>query len=292
MIVTPLGGVLVAVTRPDYFIAFAIDASTFAISAVFIWSISTSLVPKVTSDREQSFARDLLDGASVIRRNRILTFIIIMFSVVMIGGGMINALIVPFFEGELGFDAIQFSFLLSATAISGIITAVILGNKKEINRPLNLISFALFFGGLVILSIALVSDYFIILILFSMIGLVNVMIAIPSSSIMQEIVADDMRGRVFSFQSIMTNTAMIMGMGVAGFWAETVGSSRPPIFSGGVILAVVGFLSFIAIGALKLHKRLDEIRDSAATQSNSNESVIDDEISSEDDLQAIADDDA
>jgi len=290
LIVTPLGGVLVAVTRPDYFIAFAIDASTFALSAVFIWSISTSLVPKVTSDREQSFARDLLDGASVIRRNRILTFIIIMFSVVMIGGGMINALIVPFFEGELGFDAIQFSFLLSATAISGIITAVILGNKKEINRPLNLISFALFFGGLVILSIALVSDYFIILILFSMIGLVNVMIAIPSSAIMQEIVADDMRGRVFSFQSIMTNTAMIMGMGVAGFWAETVGSSRPPIFSGGVILAVVGFLSFIAIGALKLHKRLDEIRDSAAAQSKSNESVIDDEILQSDDLQTIADD--
>jgi len=116
------------------------------------------------------------------------------------------------------------------------------------------------------------------------------MIAIPSSAIMQEIVADDMRGRVFSFQSIMTNTAMIMGMGVAGFWAETVGSSRPPIFSGGIILAVVGFLSFIAIGALKLHKRLEEIRDSAAAQSKSNESVIDDEILQSDDLQTIADD--
>jgi MFS family permease len=44
--IPPLGGVLVALLAPDYFLAFAITASTFALSAASLWSIKTSLVPK------------------------------------------------------------------------------------------------------------------------------------------------------------------------------------------------------------------------------------------------------
>ncbi|MHA2385181.1 MAG: MFS transporter [Candidatus Thorarchaeota archaeon] len=260
LVVTPLGGVLVALLRPDYFLAFFIDAMTFILSAAFLWGIKTSLVPEKRDDHEVSFVDEIIEGARIIRTSGLMSFIIGMFTVLSLGSGMVNALVIPFFEGELGFGSIQFSLLLSGGAVSGLLSAIYLGNKSQLSKPLFIITAGMIWAGIVILGMSLISDFFGALLLFSSIGLVNVLIGVPANALIQEFIERDKLGRVFSFENIMINIALVMGMGVGGVWADAVGSSRPPFFLGGLVIALVGIVGAILVVRLRLHSQIDKIR--------------------------------
>ena len=109
LIFTPLGGVLMAIVAPDYFVGFLIDASTFIASGIVLFTIRTSLVPEVMPDVERSYIGELKESVGIIRRSSIVSFLILIFTALMLLGGMLNALIVPFFQGELAFDEFYFS---------------------------------------------------------------------------------------------------------------------------------------------------------------------------------------
>jgi MFS family permease len=260
LVVTPLGGVLVALLRPDYFLAFFIDAMTFILSVVFLWGIKTSLVPEKVEDCEVSFVDEIIEGARIIRTSGLMSFIIGMFTVLSLGSGMVNALVIPFFEGELGFGSIQFSLLISGGAISGLLSAIYLGNKSQLSKPLFLITAAMIWAGIVILGMSLISDFISALLLFSSIGLVNVFLGVPANALIQELIERDKLGRVFSFENILINSATVMGMGVGGVWADAVGSSRPPFFLGGLVIAVVGIVGALLVVRLRLHAQIDKFR--------------------------------
>jgi sugar phosphate permease len=281
LVVTPLGGVLVALLRPDYFLAFFIDAMTFILSAAFLWGIKTSLVPQRVEDREASFVEDIIEGAWIIRTSALMSFIIGMFTVLSLGSGMVNALVIPFFEGELGFGSIQFSLLLSGSAVSGLLSAIYLGNKSQLSKPLFLITGSMILAGFVIVGMSLISDFTSALMLFSLIGLVNVLLGVPANALIQELIERDKLGRVFSFENIMINIALVMGMGFGGVWADAVGSSRPPFFLGGLVIAMVGIFGALLVVKLRLHSQIDEIRDEreaemiAASQQKSEDVQVD-----------------
>lgn len=259
---TPLGGVLLLVLSPDYSLAFLIDASTFIASAFVLSTIRKSLKPQMAIDKEKSYVREMREAGALVRRNPIVSFLLIMFTAVMLVAGMLNALIVPFFQGELGLDELSFSLVLSGSAVSGIIAAVILGQKSSIKRPFFLIAGALILVGVVTSLLTLVQpgDFLPILLLMSVFGLVNVAIGVPSASIMQEIIQDKMRGKVFSLQNVMTNSAQLIGMAIAGVWAESVNTSRPPLLTGGIGILLVGVISLAVVIARGLHGVLWGIR--------------------------------
>jgi MFS family permease len=210
-----------------------------------------------------------------------------MFTVLSLGSGMVNALVIPFFEGELGFGSIQFSLLISGSAVSGLLSAIYLGNRSQLSKPLYIITAAMIWAGVVILGMSLISDFMGALLLFSSIGLVNVLIGVPANALIQELIERDRLGRVFSFENIMINIALVMGMGIGGVWADAVGSSRPPFFLGGLVIAVVGVVGALLVSRLHLHAQIDEVRSEreaeiiAATQ-------VQEEVVIED-LQEIAD---
>ena len=141
LVFTPLGGALMAFVAPDYFIGFMIDASTFIASGVVLVTIRTSLIPEKVPDIDRSFTREMKEAVGLIRRNSIVSFLLLIFTALMLLGGMLNALIVPFYQGELGFDELLFSLIMSGSAVSGVIAAAILGQKSEIKRPFFLETF-------------------------------------------------------------------------------------------------------------------------------------------------------
>ena len=263
LVFTPLGGALMAFIAPDYFLGFLIDAMTFIGSGFVLITIRSSLVPDTTPDAEKSYIREIIEAASLVKQNSIISFLLLLFTSVMVAGGMLNALIVPFFQGELAFDEFYFSLILSGSAITGIAAALILGQKSSIKRPLFLIAGAMLGVGVVemLLAYVPVGDFIMAFLLMSTIGAVNVCIGIPNTSIMQEIIEDKMRGKVFSFQSVMINTAQLIGMAIAGVWAESIGSSRPPIFFGAIGILAVGIIGTIIIVVYGMHGKLWKIRE-------------------------------
>jgi MFS family permease len=262
LIFTPLGGALMAFLAPDYFYGFLIDALTFFASGFILLTIRTSLIPDSTSNKEKSYIREIKDAVLLVRQNIIISFLLVLFTSLMIAGGMLNALFVPFFQGELAFDEFYFSLILSGTAITGIIAALVLGQKSTIKRPLYVITSAFILAGIVeiILAYVPVGDFIMAFILMSTIGAVNVCISVPNNSILQEVIEDKMRGKVFSFQSVLVNTGQLIGMAVAGVWAESINSSRPPIFAGALGILIVGIFGILFVIVKGLHGVLWKMR--------------------------------
>ena len=262
LVFTPLGGALMAFVAPDYFIGFMIDASTFIASGVVLVTIRTSLIPEKVPDIDRSFTREMKEAVGLIRRNSIVSFLLLIFTALMLLGGMLNALIVPFYQGELGFDELLFSLIMSGSAVSGVIAAAILGQKSEIKRPFFLMMLALVVVGVAfsLLSFVPAGGFLFALLLMSVVGAVNVAIGVPNAAIMQEIIEDKMRGKVFSFQSVMINTAQLTGMAIAGVWAESVSSSRPPIFVAGFGAIIIGVIGFALVISRGMHGVLWKIR--------------------------------
>jgi DHA3 family macrolide efflux protein-like MFS transporter len=263
LIFTPLGGALMALVAPDYFIGFLIDASTFIASGIVLVTIKASLVPEKVPDTDRSFTREMREAIGLIRRNSIVSFLLLIFTALMLLGGMLNAVIVPFFQGELVFDEFFFSLLMSGSAVSGVIAAAILGQKSEIKRPFFLMMLAMVVVGVTfsLLSFVAAGDFLFALLFMSVVGAVNVAIGVPNAAIMQEIIEDKMRGKVFSFQSVMINTAQLTGMAIAGVWAESVNSSRPPIFVAGVGALIIGIIGFAIVIGKGMHGILWKIRE-------------------------------
>ncbi|MGY5881663.1 MAG: MFS transporter [Candidatus Thorarchaeota archaeon] len=263
LIFTPLGGALMAFIAPDYFLGFLIDAVTFIGSGFVLLTIRSSLVPDSAPDVEKSYIQEIREAASLVRSNSIVSFLLLLFTSLMLAGGMLNALFVPFFQGELAFDEFYFSLILSGSAITGIIAALILGQKSSIKKPLFLVTGAMIAAGVFEMLLANVAtgDFLMAFLLVSIVGAVNVGIGIPTTSIMQEIVEDKMRGKVFSFQSVMVNTAQLIGMAIAGVWAESIGSSRPPIFFGAIGILVVGVIGLFIVVMYGMHSKLWKIRE-------------------------------
>jgi MFS family permease len=266
LIFTPLGGALMAIVAPDYFVGFLIDASTFIISGIVLITIKTSLIPETVPDVDRSFSREMREAVGLVRRNAIVSFLLMIFTALMLLGGMLNAIIVPFFQGELGFDEFLFSLIMSGSAVSGVIAAAILGQKSEIKRPFFLMMLAMVVVGITFSLMAFVptGDFLPALLLMSAVGAVNVAIGVPNAAIMQEIVEDKMRGKVFSFQSVMINTAQLTGMAISGVWAESVSSSRPPIFVAGVGALIIGLIGFAIVVGRGMHGILWKIREERA----------------------------
>lgn len=282
LIFTPLGGALMAIVAPDYFIGFLIDASTFLASGIVLVTIRSSLVPEMLPDIERSYVKEMREAGGIIRRSSIISFLLVIFTALMLLAGMLNAIIVPFFQGELAFDEFLFSLIMSGSAVSGVIAAAILGQKSTIKRPFYLMMLAMVIVGttMSLLSFVPPRDFLPALLLMSVVGAVNVAIGVPNAAIMQEIIEDKMRGKVFSFQSMMINTAQLTGMAIAGVWAESVSSSRPPIFVAGIGALIIGLIGLAFIAARGLHGILWKIREER-TSITAEQTKIETEFSTE-----------
>jgi MFS family permease len=100
-----LGGALVAISGPN--LAYAVNAVTFAFSALLVSFIPARLLQ---SDRPIGRGRwsDLSEGFSVVRHSRALVCVLVVWSTVMLAGGIVNVAEVflareAFHAGDFGF---------------------------------------------------------------------------------------------------------------------------------------------------------------------------------------------
>ncbi len=256
LVVPPLGGILIALLAPDYFLAFAITSMTFILSAIALRGISTDLSPRRKYVEHESLRDQIVQGGRYVIGNAVLSFLFV-FAVLLAGSsGILNALLMPYFEGALGLGPAQIGLILSAGAATGATAAVYLSRKSKIERPLYLIAFAGLLAGIGVFALVIAFDFLSVLLAWAMIGAVDVILNIPLSVLMQTLVEDRFRGRVFSLFNVVFTAVQVMGMAIGGVWAETAGSTGPPFIGASVVLVVVSLLGFAAIAKLKLHSRL------------------------------------
>ncbi|MFW9981944.1 MAG: MFS transporter [Candidatus Thorarchaeota archaeon] len=259
LVVPPLGGMLVALLAPDYFLAFAITSSTFIFSAFALRGIQTNLIPNRMNEDRESLMKQIAQGARYVIGNAILSFLFVFAMLLAASSGILNALLMPYFEGEIGLGSAQVGLVLSAGAASGAVTAVYFSRKKDLNKPLYLVAFAGLLAGVAVFALVLAFDLVTVMLSWAMIGSVDVILNIPLSVLMQQLVEDKLRGRVFALLNVAFTAVQVVGMGIGGVWAEVAGSTGPPLIGAALGLVVVSFVGFAAVVIFKLHSRLETI---------------------------------
>jgi len=84
------------------------------------------------------------------------------------------------------------------------------------------------------------------------------MLNIPLTVLMQELVSDELRGRVFALLNVAFTAVQVLGMGIGGLWAEAVGSTGPPLIGAAIAMVFVSLIGFAAVSGFKLHSRLPQ----------------------------------
>jgi DHA3 family macrolide efflux protein-like MFS transporter len=261
LVVPPLGGILIALLAPDYFLAFAITSMTFVFSAIALQGISANLKPKRKNVEHESLLAQIIQGGRYVTGNAILSFLFVFAMMLAVSSGILNALLMPYFEGELGLGPTQIGFILSAGAATGAIAAIYISRKQKIEKPLYLVAFAGLLAGIAVFGLAFAFDFVTVLLSWSLIGAVDVILNIPLTVLMQELVEDELRGRVFALLNVAFTSVQVIGMGIGGVWAETVGSTGPAFLGAAIALVVVSLIGFLAVAKLKLHSRLPKKED-------------------------------
>lgn len=256
LVVPPVGGILVALLAPNYLLAFAITSSTFIFSAVALRGIQTNLIPKNDETNIESLRRQIIDGGKFIAGNAVLSFLFVFAMLIAMSSGILNALLMPYFEGQIGLGSTQIGIVLSAGAASGALAAIYFSKKEELQKPLYLVAFASLLAGVAIFALVLSYDLLTVMISWAMIGAVDVILNIPLMVLMQELVEDKLRGRVFALLNVAFTSVQVIGMAVGGVWAESAGSTIPPFIGAGAALVVVSIIGFIAIAKLHLHSKI------------------------------------
>ena len=258
LVVPPLGGILVALLAPDYFLAFAINSAAFIFSAVALRGIATNLVPNRDGDDKESLMAQIKQGARYVVGNAVLSFLFIFAMLLAVSSGILNALFMPYLEGELALGSAQIGLVLSAGATSGAVAAIYFSRKKELNRPLYLVASGGLLAGVAVFALVLAFDLMTVMLSWAMIGAVDVILNIPLTVLMQELVEDELRGRVFALLNVAFTAVQVIGMGIGGVWAESVAATGPPMIGAALALTLVSLLGFLVVTRLNLHAGLSK----------------------------------
>jgi len=216
----PLAGLLVAGAGAGP--AFAINAVSFLISAALLARIR---VPRPLVAPRRSRLADITDGLAYIKGSRLLSTLGVVQGLAALSAGATSALLVVLAERHLHLGATRFGVLLAAIGVGAGIGPLVLGRvTRDMKHP------ALLYGpyllrGLVDLALAAFASFAGALVALGAYGLGTSTGNVTYNTILQSVVPDQRRERVFAFYDVVWQTGRLAWVSAAS-WPTPVGS--PP----------------------------------------------------------------
>lgn len=256
-LVGPSLGGLIAVWRGLDGVAL-IDAATFLIAALLISAVRSParLTARPTSPRGvapwTALRGDWLEGLAVVRHNRMVATFLAVLSIAAFGEAVMGVMFVVWVKEVVGGTALQLGWFMSAQAVGGLAGGLVIASVSRRVPTLLLawvapIVFGL--GDIALFSYPLFTrETWVGLFLIACVGLPAAALGAAWTSLLQQSVEDDSRGRVFG--SLGTTSGL---MGLAGtVCASALGGVLNPVLflnlaQGGAYL-VVGIFLLFALG--------------------------------------------
>lgn len=229
-------------------LAFIIDGTSFFLSGLMILTIRTNLKPKsegVISVKQLTV--DMKTGLKLITEDRVISYILALFLVLLLGIGMVNPLLAFYLSSSFGLSEQDFGFVVSFSAITGFIGAILLTVRGQIKKKLTMITSSSFILAisLALLGFAPSSSAPLIFLYISMafIGIINISINIPLSALFQAIVDDKNLGKMNAFMGTALALAQVIGASTAAYLAGFIPISTI-LIAVGAFTGIVGVVSF------------------------------------------------
>ena len=224
-----------------YSLAFFINAATFFFSALMILRVHLLEERKEVEGGVKEVIVQMKEGLTLIREKRPVLFVISVFSSIMFFIGGINVLLLVFVRDVLHLGIVQLGILegfQGGGMILGALAVGIVGAKYE---KRSLILMGTFFVGFWLAIFGYNPSVIASYLLISVIGVFISVLTVPSNTLLQEVVPDEIRGRVFAVQGTLVQTFSIISIGWESAVANVIGS-QAMIIVVGVCCAGIGIL--------------------------------------------------
>ncbi len=247
-----IGGIIVlalGVAVPFYY-----DSLTFLFAAAMLSLITRSLgaIPKGVHDPNSlssdhvSFTEKFVQGLRFIRSSKFLIQLVIVGLVVNLFGAGIFALLAPYARNVISGNAGTYGAILTTYSVGAVIGSVLVG-KLQLRNYVGKMLFAGVIGqGLVIVGIGFTTVLFLALALSFAIGVLQTMVNVPITVLVQTRVPGDMLGRVFSSLVALLTIVAPVSSALAGGLATSISIGGTfQVFGGLIVLAcTLGYLFF------------------------------------------------
>ena len=233
--------------------AFLANAASFAFSAAMIARLS--VLPRERGPRSsglRSWLRDAREGLTYARRDPFVARLVPVQALTSLAVGATSALLVVLGTRHLHLEAQDFAWLLAAIG-AGALIGPFLSNWLTAGRYLDvrLLFVPYLIRGAGDIALGLVVGLPWALVILFVYGLNTSSGMVASQSILQTIIPDGVRGRVFTLLDVTWAAMRLLSLALGGLMTDRVGISAVYI-AGGSLLGLAGVLGLALLGNLPL----------------------------------------
>ncbi len=241
--------------------AFLVNATSFAFSAVML--IRLSVPRREGSPRSGglgAWVDDAREGLAYARRDPFVARLVPVQALTSLATGATSALLVVLATTHLHLAAQGFGWLLAAIGV-GALLGPFLSNRLTGGRYLDvrLLFVPYLIRGVGDIALGLVVGLPWALAILFVYGLNTSTGAVASTSILQTVIPDQVRGRVFTLLDVTWAAMRLLSLGLGGLLADRLGISAVYLI-GGALLTLAGALGLGLLGHLPL------VRDDAPSE--------------------------
>lgn len=230
--------------------AFSLDAVTFLLSAWLIGRVGVIVRPAIQAGKRSGGWFDFLDGLRYLRGQSYILVISLAKGAGSLVWGAINVLEITYAERVFPLNGSSAATLTIIYTLSGIGTGIgplllrrWLGDEPAQLRRGTAIGFASLTAGIFIVSVAPNIGWFSLGTLVRTLGSGTVWVF--TAALLQTIVPERFRGRVFAFEFAVLTLTQSISVGWAGFAQDNVGLSLQEVTAGMGVLGVVVGLAWL-----------------------------------------------
>jgi MFS family permease len=249
----PAAGALVAFAGAGP--AFVLNAATFVVSALLLTGLR---VPDRVRPVAGKHLEDVRAGFAVVRSSRLLATLASVQALAALSAGATSALLVVLAQDHLGVGATRFGWLLAAIGVGAGFGPLLLQQLiADPKRP------TLLFGpyllrGLVDLVLAAVASFALALGSLVVYGVATSTGTVTYNSVLQKVVPDRFRGRIFAFYDVVWQASRLASIGGGGILADAFGV-RAVYVLGGLLLVVAGLLGLLRVSRSSMQASTDSL---------------------------------
>jgi MFS family permease len=245
----PVAAAIVAALAGLIAAAFMLDAGTYVASALLL---AAMVVPREAVEAvpfsARAMWREMMEGLRFLTGQRELLANTVVSTIAQLAFGAEIVCAFLYAQETLDRSVVPFpqnyGWMMSALGLGSVVGGLIIGGyfTKAPKGPMTIAGFILLGASMV--AAGFVTDPFVAIGLFFVIGAANLLYLVPTITLFQERTPTRLFGRVVSTRQALTFGAMALSMGLAGWLAGIIGPASVLIL-GGAMIAAAGLVGLL-----------------------------------------------
>lgn len=243
---TGLAGVLVGVAGGGW-LAFTLDSLTFFVSGLFILSMAFPRAERhvPVPVNLQNLTGELSEGLRYIFSRRSLAGVMLTFAVTMLGLGAVNVLLVPFLTRILNARTEILGLFEAAQVVGMVLGSMLVASLAARLKVQWIVAGGVGGIGLIVGLIGFADQWWMILIALFFVGLFLTPVQAAASTLMQQNVPNEKRGRAGSALNTAITLASVISMAAAGIFGDVIGIRQVFFIAGGITLLAAVIAAYL-----------------------------------------------